>query len=151
MFSFIFLILILILVLVLAIIGHPWISVDGVAPDKPLDPAVLSHLTRFSAMNKLKKMALRVRVFKSKWQFIVGFEQWFLLFLLQVIATKLSEEEIAGLKQMFKMIDTDNSGYITFEELKVGLRNFGTNLEESEIYQLMKSVSIIFNHFNNRI
>jgi len=33
---------------------------DGVAPDKPLDSAVLSRLKQFSAMNKFKKMALRV-------------------------------------------------------------------------------------------
>lgn len=32
------------------------------APDKPLDPAVLSRLTQVSAMNKLEKMALRVSV-----------------------------------------------------------------------------------------
>lgn len=44
---------------------------------------------------------------------------------------------------MFKMIDTDNSGHITFEELKVGLKRFGANLKESEIYDLMKAVSII--------
>ncbi|KAL8204852.1 hypothetical protein R6Q57_010475 [Mikania cordata] len=100
------------------VLCHPWISVDGVAPDKPLDPAVLIHLTRFSAMNKLKKMALRV------------------------IASKLSEEEIAGLKEMFKMIDIDNSGNITFEELKIGLRNFGTNLEESEIHDLMRAADV---------
>ncbi|XP_076902493.1 calcium-dependent protein kinase 26-like [Bidens hawaiensis] len=100
------------------ILCHPWISVDGVAPDKPLDPAVLIHLTRFSAMNKLKKMALKV------------------------IASKLSEEEIAGLKQMFKMIDTDNSGNITFEELKIGLKNFGADLEEFEIHDLMQAADI---------
>jgi hypothetical protein len=34
---------------------------SGEAPDKPLDSAVLSRLKQFSAMNKLKKMALRVR------------------------------------------------------------------------------------------
>ncbi|KAL6967048.1 Calcium-dependent protein kinase 25, partial [Sarracenia purpurea var. burkii] len=39
--------------------GHPWFQDDGVVPDKPLDPVVLSRLTQFSAMNKLKKMALR--------------------------------------------------------------------------------------------
>ncbi|KAK1411875.1 hypothetical protein QVD17_32703 [Tagetes erecta] len=100
------------------VLCHPWISVDGVAPDKPLDPAVLIHLTRFSAMNKLKKMAVRF------------------------IASKLSEEEIAGLKQMFKMIDVDNSGNITYEELKIGLKNFGTNLDESEIHDLMQAADI---------
>jgi len=43
---------------------------------------------------------------------------------------------------MFKMIDTDNSGQITFEELKVGLKKVGANLKESEIYDLMQAVSI---------
>jgi hypothetical protein len=60
----------------------------------------------------------------------------------QVIAENLSEDEIAGLREMFKMIDTDNSGQITFEELKVGLKKFGANLNESEIYDLMQAVSI---------
>ncbi|KAI3688960.1 hypothetical protein L2E82_46906 [Cichorium intybus] len=41
-------------------VGHPWVQVDGVAPDKPLDSAALSCIKQFSAMNKLKKMALRV-------------------------------------------------------------------------------------------
>ncbi|XP_073034206.1 calcium-dependent protein kinase 26-like [Primulina eburnea] len=100
------------------VLSHPWVQLKGVAPDKPLDSAVLSRLTQFSAMNKLKKMALRV------------------------IAESLSEEEIAGLKEMFKMIDTDNSGYITFEELKAGLKRFGANLNESEIHNLMKAADV---------
>ncbi|XP_061360839.1 calcium-dependent protein kinase 1-like isoform X2 [Gastrolobium bilobum] len=100
------------------VLRHPWIQVDGAAPDKPLDSAVLSRLKQFSAMNKLKKMALRV------------------------IAENLSEEEIAGLKEMFKTIDTDNSGQITFEELKVGMKRFGANLSESEIYDLMQAADV---------
>ncbi|XP_040991547.1 calcium-dependent protein kinase 1-like [Juglans microcarpa x Juglans regia] len=100
------------------VLCHPWVQVDGVAPDKPLDSAVLSRLKQFSAMNKLKKMALRV------------------------IAENLSEEEIAGLKEMFKMIDTDDSGQISFEELKAGLKRFGANLKESEIYDLMQAADI---------
>lgn len=40
------------------------------------------------------------------------------------------------------MIDTDNSGQITFEELRDGLKRFGANLNESEIYDLMQAVSI---------
>ncbi|KAG8383345.1 hypothetical protein BUALT_Bualt04G0002800 [Buddleja alternifolia] len=80
------------------VLCHPWIVDDTMAPDKPLDSAVLSRLKQFSAMNKLKKMALRV------------------------IAERLSEEEIGGLKELFRMIDTDNSGTITFDELKDGLK-----------------------------
>jgi hypothetical protein len=34
--------------------------VDGDAPDKPLDNAVLTRLKKFSAMNKVKKVALKV-------------------------------------------------------------------------------------------
>jgi calcium-dependent protein kinase len=100
------------------VLCHPWVQIDGVAPDKPLDSAVLSRMKQFSAMNKLKKMALRI------------------------IAENLSEEEIAGLKQMFKMIDTDNSGQITFEELKSGLERVGANLKESEIYDLMQAADV---------
>lgn len=42
------------------------------------------------------------------------------------------------------MIDTDNSGQITFEELKAGLQRVGANLKESEIYALMQAVSFLF-------
>ena len=42
--------------------AHPWVQVDGLAPDKPLDSAVLSRLKQFSAMNKLKKIAIRVSI-----------------------------------------------------------------------------------------
>ncbi|KAK7379827.1 hypothetical protein VNO78_34352 [Psophocarpus tetragonolobus] len=100
------------------VLCHPWIVDDSVAPDKPLDPVVLTRLKHFSTMNKLKKMALRV------------------------IAERLSEEEIGGLKELFKIIDEDNSGTITFEELKDGLKNVGCDLMESEIKSLMDAADI---------
>lgn len=59
----------------------------------------------------------------------------------QVIAGCLSEEEIMGLKEMFKGMDTDNSGTITIEELKLGLQQQGTKLSEQEVQQLMEAVS----------
>ncbi|XP_020205845.2 calcium-dependent protein kinase 11 [Cajanus cajan] len=100
------------------VLCHPWIVDDNVAPDKPLDPAVLTRLKHFSTMNKLKKMALHV------------------------IAERLSEEEIGGLKELFKMIDKDNSGTITFEELQEGLKSVGCDLMESEIKSLMDAADI---------
>lgn len=60
MHSKMFYILITGLCFLLFFAGHPWVQEDGVAPDKPLDSAVLSRLTQVSAMNKLEKMALRV-------------------------------------------------------------------------------------------
>ncbi|KAK6923526.1 EF-hand domain [Dillenia turbinata] len=60
----------------------------------------------------------------------------------EVIAERLSEEEIGGLKELFKMIDTDDSGTITFDELKEGLRRVGSELMESEIKDLMDAADI---------
>ncbi|KAK8595967.1 hypothetical protein V6N13_000635 [Hibiscus sabdariffa] len=97
------------------VLKHPWIEVDGEAPDTPLDNAVLSRLKQFKAMNQFKKVALRV------------------------IAGCLSEEEIMGLKEMFKGMDTDNSGTITLEELRQGLAKQGTKLSEYEVKQLMEA------------
>ncbi|RRT60810.1 hypothetical protein B296_00010427 [Ensete ventricosum] len=104
-------------ILYILLSAHPWIREQGVASDRALNPAVLSRLKQFSAMNKLKKMALRV------------------------IAESLSEEEIAGLREMFTAMDTDNSGAITFDELKAGLRRYGSTLKDTEIRDLMEAVS----------
>ncbi|GAA0146989.1 non-receptor serine/threonine protein kinase [Lithospermum erythrorhizon] len=97
------------------VLNHPWIKEDGEAPDTPLDNSVLDRLKQFKAMNQFKKVALRV------------------------IAGCLSEEEIMGLKQMFKGMDADNSGTITLEELKHGLSKQGTKLSEYEVKQLMEA------------
>ncbi|CAL9040804.1 calcium-dependent protein kinase 15-like [Musa acuminata AAA Group] len=102
------------------ILNHPWMREDG-APDKPLDLTVLNRMKQFRAMNKLKKVALKV------------------------IAESLSEDEIMGLKEMFKSIDTDNSGTITYEELKAGLPklgNLGIKISESEVRQLMEAADV---------
>ncbi|KAK2439132.1 calcium-dependent protein kinase [Trifolium repens] len=100
------------------VLNHPWMRVDGDASDKPLDIAVLSRMKQFRAMNKLKKVALKV------------------------IAENLSEEEIIGLKEMFKSMDTDDSGTITFEELKAGLPKLGSKMTESEVRQLMEAADV---------
>ncbi|GLU05881.1 hypothetical protein SLE2022_229560 [Rubroshorea leprosula] len=99
-------------------LNHPWMREDGDASDKPLDIAVLTRMKQFRAMNKLKKVALKV------------------------IAENLSEEEIMGLKEMFKSMDTDGSGTITYEELKAGLPKLGTKLSESEVRQLMEAADV---------
>nr|AHN49725.1 calcium-dependent protein kinase 1 [Hippeastrum hybrid cultivar] len=99
------------------VLEHPWIK-EGGASDKPIDSTVLSRMKQFRAMNKLKKMALKV------------------------IAENLSEEEIKGLKQMFTNMDTDKSGTITYEELKTGLARLGSKLSEAEVKQLMEAADV---------
>ncbi|TVU20110.1 hypothetical protein EJB05_36303, partial [Eragrostis curvula] len=100
------------------ILRHPWIREDGEAPDKPLDITVIGRMKQFRAMNKLKKVALKV------------------------VAENLSEEEIVGLKEMFKSLDTDSSGTITLEELRTGLPKLGTKITESELRQLMEAADV---------
>ena len=62
--------------------------------------------------------------------------------LFQVIAENLSEEEIIGLKEMFKALDTDKNGIVTLEELRTGLPKLGNKISEAEIKQLMEAVSL---------
>ncbi|KAI3466571.1 hypothetical protein Pfo_023234 [Paulownia fortunei] len=98
------------------VLEHHWIK--GQASDKPIDSAVLSRMKQFRAMNKLKKLALKV------------------------IAQSLSEDEIKGLKAMFANMDTDKSGTITYEELKSGLARLGSKLSEAEVKQLMEAADV---------
>ncbi|CAI9088395.1 OLC1v1022705C3 [Oldenlandia corymbosa var. corymbosa] len=101
------------------VLEHPWMR-EGEASDKPIDSAVLSRMKQFRAMNKLKKLALKV------------------------IAESMSAEEIQGLKSMFQNMDTDNSGTITYEELKTGLARLGSKLTEAEVKQLMEAVRLFW-------
>lgn len=100
------------------VLEHPWIREGGEASDEPIDSAVLSRMKQFRAMNKLKKLALKV------------------------IAENLSEEEIHGLKAMFANIDTDNSGTITYDELRTGLAQLGSKLTEDEAKQLVEAADV---------
>jgi len=100
------------------IINHPWVKPNGVAPDAPLQSEVLNRLRGFSAMNKLQKEALKI---------IAGF---------------LPENEIMGLREMFKAIDTDNSGTITVDELREGLKAKGTTIPMEELERLVSATDV---------
>ncbi|KAJ1389565.1 Serine/threonine-protein kinase, active site [Sesbania bispinosa] len=116
------------------VLEHPWLKEGGNAPDKPIDSAVLSRMKQFRAMNKLKKLALKV------------------------IAENLSEEEIQGLKAMFitrdeletamkeygmgdeatireiiSEVDTDNDGRINYEEFCTMMRS-GTQQQGGKLF-----------------
>lgn len=43
---------------------------------------------------------------------------------------------------MFRNMDTDNSGTITYDELKVGLSRLGSRISEAEIRQIMDAVRL---------
>ncbi|KAH6781565.1 calcium-dependent protein kinase 30 [Perilla frutescens var. hirtella] len=95
------------------VLDHPWIQNAKKAPNVPLGDIVRARLKQFSVMNRFKKKALRV------------------------IAEHLSVEEVEIIRDMFALMDTDNDGKVTFEELKAGLRKVGSQLADPEIKLLM--------------
>ncbi|XP_068636678.1 calcium-dependent protein kinase 13-like [Aristolochia californica] len=98
------------------VLENPWLQNARKAPNVPLGDVVKSRLKQFSLMNRFKRKALRV------------------------IADHLSVEEVEDIKDMFRKIDTDNDGAVTFDELKAGLQKFGSHLRDSEVQVLLEAV-----------
>ncbi|KAK3162375.1 hypothetical protein QOZ80_1BG0088810 [Eleusine coracana subsp. coracana] len=98
------------------VLEHPWLQNAKKAPNVPLGDIVKSRLKQFSRMNRFKRRALRV------------------------IADHLSAEEVEDIKEMFKAMDTDNDGIVSYEELKSGIAKFGSHLAESEVQMLIEAV-----------
>ncbi|KAL5053189.1 hypothetical protein RYX36_033871 [Vicia faba] len=110
--------------------GHPWIVDDNIAPDKPIDSAVLSRLKQFSAMNKLKKMALRADIDNS------GTIDYGEFIAATVHLNKLEREE--NLLSAFSYFDKDASGYITIDEISQACKDFG--LDDIHIDEMIKEI-----------
>ncbi|MBA0652158.1 hypothetical protein Goklo_019434, partial [Gossypium klotzschianum] len=100
------------------VLEHPWLQNTKKAPNVPLGDIVRARLKQFSVMNRFKKKALRV------------------------IAEHLSVEEVEVIKDMFALMDTDNDGKVSYEELKAGLRKVGSQLAEPEIKMLMEVADV---------
>ncbi|GLT49745.1 hypothetical protein SLA2020_232790 [Shorea laevis] len=100
------------------VLEHPWLQNAKKAPNVPLGDIVRTRLKQFSVMNRFKKKALRV------------------------IAEHLSVEEVEVIRDMFTLMDTDNDGKVTYDELKAGLRKVGSQLGEPEIKLLMEVADV---------
>lgn len=100
------------------VLDHPWLHNAKKAPNVPLGDIVRARLKQFSVMNRFKKKAMRV------------------------IAEHLSVEEVEVIRDMFALMDTDNDGKVTYEELKAGLRKVGSQLAEPEIKMLMEVADV---------
>lgn len=100
------------------ILRHEWLVDHGVAADEPLQPEILHRMRHFACMNKLKKEALKI------------------------LASSLPPEEIVGIRQMFQDLDKDNSGTITVDELREGLKMRGAIVAEGELERLMGNLDL---------
>ncbi|KAI3823444.1 hypothetical protein L1987_04880 [Smallanthus sonchifolius] len=59
-----------------------------------------------------------------------------------VVAEHLSVEEVAGIREDFHMIDTDNKGKINLEELRIGLQKRGHQVNDADLQNLMESADV---------
>ena len=50
-----------------AILQHPWLHSQGVAPDRPLDSVVISRLRNFAGMTRLRKAAILAAASHLRW------------------------------------------------------------------------------------
>lgn len=100
------------------VLDHPWLQNAKKAPNVPLGETVKARLKQFSVMNKLKKRALRV------------------------VAEHLSVEEVAGIKEAFQMMDTNNRGKINLEELRNGLQKLGQQIADPDLQILMQAANV---------
>lgn len=52
-------------------------------------------------------------------------------------------EEVAGIQEGFKIMDTSNKGKINIDELKIGLHKLGHQIPDTDLHILMEAVSTI--------
>jgi len=98
------------------VLAHPWFKI---VQEKKLEQLNFSSkfFKDYNQMNKLQKAVL--------------------LF----IASKLSENEIQNLKEIFKAFDQDNDGQISFNEFEEGLKKINNNeINEKEINECFSSI-----------
>lgn len=91
-------------------LAHPWIAQDGIAPDAPLDVRVIQNMNRFAGYNRVKKA------------------------ILVEIARTFKESEIADLRRQFAVMDTDNSGTISIEEMFKAMTSFKTGEDGKPVF-----------------
>ncbi|XP_050372458.1 calcium-dependent protein kinase 24 [Argentina anserina] len=100
------------------VLDHPWIRNANEVPDVPLGENVRLRIKQFTLMNKFKKKVLRV------------------------VADNLPDEQIEGIRQIFNMMDTDNNGDLTFEELRDGLIKIGHQVTDPDVHMLIDAADV---------
>lgn len=100
------------------VLDHPWIQNAKKAPNVPLGETVRARLKQFSVMNKLKKRALGV------------------------IAEHLSVEEVAGIKEAFQLMDVDNKGKVSLDQLRNGIQKLGQQIPDPDLQILMEAADV---------
>jgi len=97
-------------------LNDDWIKYKAPKAAGKLEPDMLHHLRSFQASSHLKKAALTV------------------------IAGRLSEDEIAGLRETFVAIDLNGDGLLSISEMRAGLTKAGLCKLPKDFQKLMNDV-----------
>ncbi|KAJ9553881.1 hypothetical protein OSB04_017926 [Centaurea solstitialis] len=150
---------------------HPWLKEDGEASEQPMDSAVLIRMKQFRAMNKLKKLALKMfNNMDTDGSGSITYEE--LKTGLTKLGSRLAEAEIQQLMEAadvdkngtidyiefvtatmhrhkldreenvykaFQFFDKDNSGFITRDEIKHSMTQYGMG-DEATIDEILDDV-----------
>lgn len=108
----------LVIIFFMDLLYHPWILQDPVVPVNSNSSAVLLALISCSAVDKLRKVTLRV------------------------LAKSLSEEEFLDLSELFKTLDRGNSGSITAADLQQSIKWVGSKLADHEVQTLLDAADV---------
>ena len=101
-------------------LNHPWLNHNVSDNDlnegkKVIEPKIINLIKNFRGASVLKKEAMRI------------------------IVNNLSENEIKSLRDAFRLIDKDNSGMISVEELKKVLSDLGYQHNEEDFQGIMQT------------
>lgn len=100
-------------------LSHHWLNTnlidDYKEGKKVIEPKIVNLIKNFRGAGILKKEAMRI------------------------IVNNLSESEIKNLREAFRLIDKDNSGMISVEELKKVLQELGYNHNEDDFEGIMQT------------
>ncbi|KAE8696783.1 RNA pseudouridine synthase 2 [Hibiscus syriacus] len=110
---------------------HPWMKEGGDASDKPIDCAVIRRLKQFRVMNKLNKHALKADVDKN------GSIDYIEFVTTTMHRHKLERED--NIRKSFQFFDKDSSGFITRDELRQAMTQYGMG-DEATIDEVIEDV-----------
>ncbi|XP_076935132.1 calcium-dependent protein kinase 2-like [Bidens hawaiensis] len=86
------------------VLNHQWLKDNGITTENEIDNMILKKMKHFRAMNIFKKLALKI------------------------LADMIPEDEIEGLRAMFRNFDTNEEQVISRESLEESLVRIGSNL-----------------------
>ncbi|GBG58929.1 hypothetical protein CBR_g24281 [Chara braunii] len=96
------------------VLEHPWFS-EALTPAPGVGIALPKRARPYCMMSELKKKALKV------------------------IAEKITEEDLRSLGDVLHVMDADNDGLITFDELKEGFKNIDVEISETAVRELLEA------------